>query len=66
MRAAVARPGNAELLVAGAEFALCYLGAKSMGLPDLLRGSARPRSRDDNALDEIRTPSRLVAADPGG
>ena len=64
VRAAVARPDDAELLVAGAEFALGYLGAKSMGLPDRLQAWARLRSRDDNALDEIRTPSRLVARGP--
>jgi hypothetical protein len=64
VRAVVARPGDTELLVAGAEFALAYLGAKSMGLPDLLRSWARPRSRDDNTLAEIRTPSRLVARGP--
>jgi hypothetical protein len=64
VRAAVARPDDAELLVAGAEFALGYLGAKSMGLPDRLQAWARLRSRDDNALDEIRTPARLVARGP--
>jgi hypothetical protein len=64
VRAAVARPDDAELLVAGAEFALGYLGAKGVGLPDRLRGWARLRPRDDNALTEIRTPSRLVARGP--
>lgn len=64
VRAAVARPDDAELLVAGAEFALGYLGPKSMGSPDLLRAWTWLRSRDDNALDEIRTPSRLVARGP--
>jgi hypothetical protein len=61
VRAVVARPDDAELLVAGAEFALGYLGAKGAGLPDRFRGWARLRLRDDSALDEIRTPSRLVA-----
>jgi len=63
VRAAVARPDDTELLVAGAEFALGYLGAKGAGLPGRLRGWARLRPRD-NALDEIRTPSRLVARGP--
>ena len=56
-RATVARPDGTELLVAGAEFALGYLGARGTGLP----GRLRPR---DNALDEIRDPSRLVARGP--
>jgi hypothetical protein len=64
VRAAVARPDDAELLVAGAEFALGYLGAQSTGRPDRLRAWARLRPRDDSALDEIRTPSRLVARGP--
>jgi hypothetical protein len=64
VRAVVARPGDAELLVAGAEFALGYLGAKSPGLPGRLRTWARLSPRDDSALDEIRTPSRLVARGP--
>jgi hypothetical protein len=64
VRAAAVRPSDAELLVAGAEFALGYLGAKRMGLPDLFRAWARLRSPDGNALDEIRTPSQLVARGP--
>jgi hypothetical protein len=64
VRATVARPDDAELLVAGAEFALDYLGARGMGLPDRLRGWARLRPGDDNALNEIRTPMRLVARGP--
>ncbi len=64
VRSIAARPDGAELLVAGAEFALGYLGAAGMGLPDRLRGWARLRPRDDNALEEIRTPSRLVARGP--
>lgn len=64
VRAAVARPDEAELLVAGAEFALGYLGARDAGLPGRLRGWARLRHRDDNALDEIRTPARLAARGP--
>lgn len=64
VRATVARPDDAELLVEGAEFALDYLGAPGVGLPERLRGWARLRPRDTNALDEIRTPSRLVARGP--
>ena len=48
VRSAVARPGHAELLVAGAEFALAHLGP-------------RLRSRSP---DEIRDPARLVARAP--
>ena len=60
----LARPGAAELLVAGAEFALGYLGAEGPGLPGRLRVRLLPG--DGNALDEIRAPSRLVARGPGG
>jgi hypothetical protein len=63
-RAAVDRPDQPELLVAGAEFALGYLGGKSPGRPGLLRAWARRLSRDGNPLDEIRNPSRLVARGP--
>jgi hypothetical protein len=62
VRSAVARPDRAELLVAGAEFALGYLGGAAK-LPDRLRGWARLRHQDD-VLDEIRTPSRLVSRGP--
>jgi hypothetical protein len=61
-RSAVVRPDHAELLVAGAEFALGYLGGAAK-LPDRLRGWARLR-RQDAVLDEIRTPSRLVSRGP--
>jgi hypothetical protein len=62
-RACVARPGQAELLVAGAEFALGYLGG-SRKLPGRrLRDWARPCA-DHSALDEIRTPSQLVSRGP--
>ena len=60
-RSAVARPDRTELLVAGAEFALGYLGGAAR-LPDLLGQRALFRSRDDDVLTEIRTPSRLVSA----
>jgi hypothetical protein len=63
-RSGVARPERAELLVAGAEFALGYLGG-ARKLPDRLRDWARLHPRSDNVLDEIRTPSRLVSRGPG-
>ena len=62
-RSAVARPDRTELLVAGAEFALGYLGGAAR-LPDRLRRRALFGSRDDDVLTEIRTPSRLVSAGP--
>jgi hypothetical protein len=62
-RSAVARPDRTELLVAGAEFALGYLGGAAR-LPDRLRQRALSRSRNDDVLTEIRTPSRLVSAGP--
>jgi hypothetical protein len=52
VRSAVARPGHAELLVAGAEFALGSLG-----------GAAKPRFRT-GSVEEIRDPARLVARGP--
>jgi hypothetical protein len=63
VRSAVARPDRAELLVAGAEFALGYLGGAAT-LPGRLRGWARLRPRDDSVLNGIRTPSRLVSRGP--
>jgi hypothetical protein len=62
VRSAVARPGRAELLVAGAEFALGYLGGAAK-LPDHVRRWTRLGPRDD-ALREIRDPSRLVSRGP--
>jgi hypothetical protein len=63
-RSGVARPDRAELLVAGAEFALGYLGG-SRKLPGRLRHWTRPWTRpfarDDTVLNEIRAPSQLVA-----
>jgi hypothetical protein len=64
VRAVVARPDDTELLVAGAEFALGYLGAKGAGQLDRLRAWARLRRPAGSALDEIRAPSRLVARGP--
>jgi hypothetical protein len=61
-RSSVARPGQAELLVAGAEFALGYLGG-ARKLPDRLRDWARLRPQND-ALNEIRIPARLVSRGP--
>ena len=63
VRSAVARPSHTELLVAGAEFALGYLGGADQ-LPDRLRGWARLRRQDDSMLTEIRTPARLVSRGP--
>ena len=57
----VARPGRAELLVAGAEFALGSLGGPR-SLPDRLREWSR--GRPDHALDEIRDPALLVSRGP--
>jgi hypothetical protein len=64
VRAVVTRPSDTELLVAGAEFALGYLGAEATGLSDRFRAWARRGPREDSALDEIRTPTRLVARGP--
>jgi hypothetical protein len=64
MRAVVARPDRTELLVAGAEFAVGYLGAGSPGLAGRLRARALLTSGGDNALAEIRDPARLVARGP--
>jgi hypothetical protein len=61
-RCCVARPEQAELLVAGAEFALGYLGGARKP-PDRLRERLRPGSRD-NVLSAIRTPARLVSRGP--
>jgi hypothetical protein len=62
-RACVARPGQAELLAAGAEFALGYLGG-TRTLPGRLRDWARLRADHSSAMDEIRIPSRLVSRGP--
>jgi hypothetical protein len=62
-RAGLPRPAPAELLIAGAEFALGRLdGAASA--PGALRGWVRWHPYRDDALDDIRTPSRLVASGP--
>jgi hypothetical protein len=59
-REGMARPAQAELLVAGAEFALGNLG----GDPDLaqrLRRLAGRGRRGDDPVTEVRTPSLLVS-----
>ena len=62
-RSGVARPDRTELLVAGAEFALGYLGGDPRR-PGRLRDWVRFGRRDEDALIEIRTPSRLVSRGP--
>jgi hypothetical protein len=63
VRSAVARPDRTELLVAGAQFALGYLGGVRKPA-DRLRDWARPGPQGDHVLDEIRAPSRLVSRGP--
>lgn len=63
VRSVVARPGRTELLVAGAEFALGYLGGAAR-LPGRLTRRARLRPAEDDVLTEIRTPARLVSRGP--
>ncbi|HEY5358284.1 MAG TPA: hypothetical protein VIJ82_11515 [Streptosporangiaceae bacterium] len=57
------RPGQAELLTAGAEFALGSLGGVRT-LPERLQGWARRRPQRDQALEEIRAPALLVSRGP--
>jgi hypothetical protein len=62
-RDGVARPGRAELLVAGAEFALGALG----GDPDLaerVKGLVTRGQRDDDPVREVRTPALLASRGP--
>lgn len=59
----VARPGRAELLVAGAEFALGTLG----GDPDLaqrVKGLVMRGQRADDPVREVRTPALLASRGP--
>jgi hypothetical protein len=63
VRHRVARPGQAELLAGGAEFALGYL-AGDRRAPDRARDWARGHLRGASALAEIRTPSLLVSRGP--
>jgi hypothetical protein len=62
-RFSVTRPGQTELLVAGAEFALGYLGITRTRRGRLWAGTWL-YSPNDNVLNEIRTPSRLVSRGP--
>lgn len=62
-RLSLTRPGQAELLVAGAEFALGQLGGAPK-LPARLLGWARYGLHNANVLNEIRAPSLLVARGP--
>jgi hypothetical protein len=57
------RPGQAELLTAGAEFALGSLGGVQT-FTERLQGWARRRPQRDRALDEIRAPALLVSRGP--
>jgi hypothetical protein len=62
-RDGVARPGRAELLVAGAQFALGTLG----GDPDLgarVKGLVMRNRRGDDPVREIRTPALLASRGP--
>ena len=59
----VARPGQTELLVAGAEFALDNLGG-ARSLPDRLLGWVQLGPHHDDAVREIRNPARLVSQGP--
>jgi hypothetical protein len=63
-RGSVARPSHTELLVAGAEFALEYLGGvpSTLGRPSAGLSSMSPA--DDSVLNEIRTPVLLVSRGP--
>jgi hypothetical protein len=62
-RLGLTRPGQAELLVGGAEFALAYLGGDPP-LPERLRGWVRRRPSSDGALAEIRSPALLSSRGP--
>lgn len=62
-RDAMARPEQAELLVAGAEFALGHLDGAGK-LPGKMRGWVRWCPHKDDVLNEIRTPSLLVSRGP--
>lgn len=68
-RDGMARPGQTELLVAGAEFAIGDLGGR-IGWPARLSprsglsARTRLRRRDDTILAQLRDPRRLVASGP--
>jgi hypothetical protein len=60
VRDSIARPARAELLVAGAEFALGYLGGDP-GLAERLRLLAARGPRGDDPMTEFRTPAVLLS-----
>lgn len=62
-RDGVARPGREELLTAGAEFALGYLGADPR-LPERVKGWLTRRPRRGDPVTEIRTPALLASRGP--
>ena len=62
-RRGLPRPGRAELLVSGAEFALGNLGGASKP-PGRVLGWPRPGQRQESVLREIRAPSLLIARGP--
>jgi hypothetical protein len=62
-RAGLTRPDRAELLVAGAEFALGYLGG-ARNLPERLQSLARRQPGSGTAIDEVRRPVLLVSRGP--
>jgi len=62
-RDAVARPGPAELLVAGAQFALGTLGG-DLEVADRVKGLVMRDKRGDDPVQEIRTPTLLAARGP--
>lgn len=67
-RDGMARPGPDELMVAGAEFAVGFLGSTGwrsrLGPWSGLSLGARLRPSDDTILTEIRDPRQLVAQGP--
>ncbi len=67
-RAGLPRPGQPELLTAGARFALAYLAGTGppgvAGGPARLRGLAAGRRLDGGPLAEIRTPALLAGRGP--
>jgi hypothetical protein len=62
-RAGLTRPERAELLVAGADFALGHLGG-APNLPERLQGWARRQPGSGTAIDEVRSPALLVSRGP--
>jgi hypothetical protein len=62
-RAAVARPGRAELLVAGAQFALGTLGGDP-DLADRVKGLVMRDKRGDDPVQQVREPALLAARGP--